>query len=248
LAVLFLDGEYKMKLLPLTQGYLAMVADEDYERLRQYKWRLSKNQENKLYAKRAFSQDGWVRQVYLHHEVLGMISPPRGYVVDHINGNGLDCRRENLRLCTQAQNLQNKPPKKNSRSRYKGVTIYESKKGYRYYARITKNRKTHCLGKFKDEYTAMAMYNAWSYQLFGRFAYLNTWTGPSIAGEPDPLAEELKRIPYRDEVPYPHDPSERFYYVWKLPEGKRSRPQGQTPPETVERKLKHSNKTFLMSP
>ena len=206
-----------MNLLPLTQGQVAIVDDEDYARLKHFNWYIKRNINNKLYAARSLRCNGWSRQVYLHHEVLGMISAPPGKVVDHINGNTLDCTRSNLRICTWAENMRNRPSKKNTRSKYKGVKVRKCKSGYRYQARINFEKKYYYLGSFKDEYSAMAAYNVMAVKLHGRFAYINTWNGPSIPGEPDPMAEELAKIPHRDLVPYPHDPSERLIYIYKFP-------------------------------
>ena len=223
-----------MNLLPLTQGYVAIVDDDDYERLKNHKWRAKRHYGNKLYAVRYVCMNGWAKQVFLHHEVLGLTSAPPGRVVDHINGNSLDCTRANLRICTHAQNCQNRRHQKNSRSKYKGVKIIEEKSGFRYRAAITANNKLYYLGTFKDEYSAMAAYNVMAIRLHGKFAYINTWNGPSIPGQPDPLAEELKKIPHRDLVPYPHDPSERFVYCYKLPPDEknvRKQPKSKTYPD-----------------
>ena len=206
-----------MELLPLTQGYVAIVDDEDYERLKRFNWCVTANTYGNKYAVRSLYKNGWLKQVFLHHEVLGLISAPPGRVVDHINGNSLDCTRGNLRICTHAQNCRNRRRQKNSRSKYKGVKIIEVKSGFRYRAAITADNKRYHLGSFKDEYSAMASYNVMALKLHGKFASINTWNGPSIPGEPDPLAEELAKIPHRDLVPYPHDPSERLIYIYKLP-------------------------------
>jgi HNH endonuclease len=217
-----------MKILPLTQGNFALVDDEDYERLKHHKWCFKSTYGNKLYAVRCECRNGWVKYIFLHHEVLGYTSAIPGRVVDHINGNSLDCTRKNLRICTQAQNCRNRQQQKNSRSKYKGVKIKERKSGYRYHAVITAENKSHYLGSYKDEYSAMAAYNVMAVKLHREFAYLNTWNGPSIPGQPDPLAEELEKIPHRDLVPYPHDPSERLIYIYKLPgkeKGKENKPQ-----------------------
>jgi len=206
-----------VELLPLTQGYIALVDDEDYERLKHYSWYSVRNKNSKVYAARMMHKNGWAKQVSLHHEVLGYISAPTGRVVDHINGNTLDCTRNNLRICTQAQNLRNKPSKKNTRSKYKGVKIVTVKSGLRYHAGITVENKSYYLGSYKDEYSAMAAYNVMAVKLHGKFAYLNTWNGPSIPGQPDPMAAQLEKIPHRNLVPYPHDPSERLFYIYKFP-------------------------------
>jgi hypothetical protein len=83
-----------MREIPLTQGLVALVDDEDYERLAQHKWCVLRTGSN-VYAKRT------KRALLMHREVM---LPPPGMVVDHINHNGLDNRRSNLRICSQAEN------------------------------------------------------------------------------------------------------------------------------------------------
>jgi len=230
-----------MSVLPLNHGYIALVDDEDYERLKQFNWYCKLKKDNKVYAARMRHKNGWAKQVFLHHEVLGFTSAPPGRVVDHINGNTLDCSRANLRICTQAQNLRNRPSKKNSRSKYKGVKIVKVKSGYRYKANIAVRKKSYYLGSFKDEYSAMATYNVVALKLHGKFAYINTWNGPSIPGEPDPLAEELAKIPHRDLVPYPHDPSEKLIYIYKFPpheKNVRKKPKSNTHPDPPDNRKK----------
>ena len=63
-----------MELLPLTQGYVAIVDEEDYERLKRFKWYVTANTYGNKYAARSLYKNGWAKQVFLHHEVLGLIS------------------------------------------------------------------------------------------------------------------------------------------------------------------------------
>lgn len=88
-----------MKRIPLTQGYEALVSDEDYERVSALKWYAAEMKPGYVYAKRDF---GGGRQVGMHRFILGT---PKGMVADHINGNTLDNRRENLRSVTHAENV-----------------------------------------------------------------------------------------------------------------------------------------------
>lgn len=91
--------------------------------------------------------------------------------VDHINGNGTDNRRENLRIASHAQNLANRDGWRNSSSKYKGVTFY--KRDQKWQAKIAPHGKSIHLGYFEDEMEAAKAYNAAALQHFGAFARLN---------------------------------------------------------------------------
>lgn len=100
------------------------------------------------------------------------MNPAKGFVVDHINGNGLDNRRENLRISTQAQNLWNAKKHKDSSSIYKGVS--KRRNDTNWSARIMKNGKAQHIGMFTTETEAASAYNRVAKELFGEFAILNT--------------------------------------------------------------------------
>lgn len=105
-----------MKKIPLTQGKYALVDDEDYEYLSQWKWQYHP----KGYATRR----GSIKM----HRIINQT--PIGMVTDHINGDGLDNRKLNLRSCTQAQNTMNRRLGRNSKSGYKGVVWREKSKDF----------------------------------------------------------------------------------------------------------------------
>ncbi len=86
-----------MKLIPLTQGKFAKVDDEDFDKFGKIKW-CAKKFGNTFAATRR-------KSIYLHREIMGN---PNGMFIDHINHDGLDNRKENLRVCTLKQNCQNK--------------------------------------------------------------------------------------------------------------------------------------------
>lgn len=98
---------------------------------------------------------------------------PKGMDVDHINGNTRDNRRENLRVCTHAQNLAAGRPAKraNSKSKYNGVGW--NKSANQWMARIRINGKLTYLGCFKDETAAARAYDKAAREHFGEFARLN---------------------------------------------------------------------------
>jgi len=93
--------------------------------------------------------------------------------VDHINGDNLDNRKKNLRLCTYAENNRNRKPLENKTSKYKGVGLNKNYKIKTWQARIVKNSKRYSLGYFKNEKEAALAYNQAAKKYFGEFAYLN---------------------------------------------------------------------------
>jgi len=153
------------KLIPLTQDKFAIVDADDYDRLCKYKWYAAKKRRN-YYAKRRCPHG-----IVAMHRVI--LNAPRGLVVDHINHNGLDNRKENLRLCTVAQNCRNARPctRPNQWSKYKGVTFHKRRKHFM--AAIRYNRKKYFLGYFKNQIDAAKAYDKKARELFGEFAYLN---------------------------------------------------------------------------
>ncbi len=100
------------------------------------------------------------------------MKPGRGYCVDHINGDGLDNRKDNLRIVTIAENNYNKRKSKNVRSsQYKGVSI--DKRTNRWRAIIYYKYRKINLGMFGDEIDAARAYDEAANELFGEFAKLN---------------------------------------------------------------------------
>lgn len=108
------------KPITITRGQVALVDDEDYVWLSQWKWQAIPGKSGTMYAKRRGNvRKGDKAQTVLMHRVI--LNSPLGFDVDHINGNGLDNRRSNLRVVTTSQNLANRRRFKNNRSGYKGV-------------------------------------------------------------------------------------------------------------------------------
>ena len=164
-------GDSIMKQIKLTQGYVALVDDEDFEWLNQWKWCIQKNERNNyaMRGKYAKGGGGLERETIKMHRVI--LNAQKGQEIDHINHNGLDNRKQNIRICTHQQNMQNQSCNKNTSSKYKGVTF--DKKAGRWRAQIRHNNITTRLGVFKIEQVAAKAYDAKAKELFGEFAYLN---------------------------------------------------------------------------
>lgn len=157
----------KHKKIQLTQGKFALVDAEDFEKLSKYSWCF----DGRNYAVR----NKWDKKnkigkiVYMHRELFGV---DIGKYVDHINGNQLDNRKENLRIVTHAENIRNqKVNPKRGRSKYKGV--YWNKEKNKWQAQITFNYKCKSLGRFFKEKDAAIAYNHAAKELFGEYANLN---------------------------------------------------------------------------
>lgn len=136
-----------MKLIPLTKGYFAQVDDEDLEWLNQWKWNARVDRKT-VYAVRCHKkEDGNFVTVGMHRQILGLTDPKT--LGDHIDGNGLNNTRKNLRPCTNKENLMNRGPNINSLSRFKGVSWHKSSK--RWQSTITILGKKKHLGYFDNE-------------------------------------------------------------------------------------------------
>ncbi len=154
-----------MKEIPLTQGKVAIVDDEDYGYLMQWKWRFHSGG----YAVTNTSRkDGKRKLIYMHRLVM---NASEDIQVDHVNRkNKLDNRKENLRLCNQSQNNCNKEGLDNSSSLYKGVVCVKPDMSYQ--MQIALDHKTTSK-MFSNEIAAANYYNHLAKEIHGEFALLN---------------------------------------------------------------------------
>jgi len=153
-------------------NHIILIDDEDYDKIKGYTWsialrgRLSKT----FYISGYKHKSG--RNAYrpfLHRLIMDC---PDGFCVDHINGNALDNRKQNLRICTQQQNSfnSNKQNIKTS-SVYKGVTFDKARNKYQ--AQIKINYKHKIIGRYETEDQAAIAYNIAALENFGEYAKLN---------------------------------------------------------------------------
>ena len=159
-----------MKQIPLTQGQFALVDDEDFEELNKFKWQAMKDRVT-YYAVRTVYDRPNKKQyaVLMHRFILGLTDPKiQG---DHIDHNGLNNQRSNLRVATRKQNIRNSTGNKKAMSIYKGVTFYT--KENKWVAQISINGKNKYLGIFTDEIEAAKKYDEMAKLHYGEFAYLN---------------------------------------------------------------------------
>lgn len=151
--------------IPLTRGLEAIVDAADYERLAAVKW-YAQPAHSGHYAKRHVQSGGVRQDVYMHRVVLGV-----DQTVDHINGNRLDNRRANLRVCDPAQNAWNRAGR--GALGFKGI----SPNGSGWKAEIRARGKPRYLGSFRTPEDAARAYDKAAAELHGDFASLNFGDG-----------------------------------------------------------------------
>ena len=140
-----------MREIPLTQGKVAFVDDKDFEELVAYKWHARKCK-NRFYAGRQIKKNGVVCQVLAMHNVI--MDPEFGTEVDHIDGNGLNNQRLNLRAVSHRVNCQNIHVSKSSK--FTGVSW--SKSALLWLAQLKYQGTTRSLGHFQTEEEACEAY------------------------------------------------------------------------------------------
>lgn len=155
---------WNMMKIKLTQGKFALIDDLDYVSVSKHSWCY-----NAGYAKCRWLSQSWTMQRFL----LG--NAPVGQTIDHINGDKLDNRRSNLRICTKGQNNCNTFLRKDNKSGYKGVSQIKLKHSTKWLASIRDNGKKCYLGYFSTPSEAAMAYNRVARTLQGEYARLNVW-------------------------------------------------------------------------
>ena len=158
------------KVIPLTQGQIAIVDAEDYDFLMQWKWYADwKHGIKGYYAARKSRVGEFDRETtVLMHRVIA--KAPRGMDCDHRNLNSLDNRKENLRVATRSQNNANRRKHKQNRSGFKGVGYHANTSDKVWEARIKVNGRLRYLGSYSNPEDAHAAYLKAATETFGEFA------------------------------------------------------------------------------
>ena len=160
-----------MKKIKLMNKKYALVDDEDFDFLNQFRWYA--HRDNRRNGVMDYVDRNWRRGGKSFHERMHRVimKAPKGILIDHIDMNPLNNQKSNLRRATQSQNMMNRGAQKNSSSLFKGVfwSLWASK----WRAQIVSNKKSIHLGYFNSKKEAALAYNKAADEYFGEFAKLN---------------------------------------------------------------------------
>jgi hypothetical protein len=162
-----------VRTIPLTQGKEALVDDCDYEYLTQWKWRFERGGHRRTGYAVCWDAGSKLRKLVKMHRLVaergGLTTD--GKQIDHVDGNGLNNCRDNLRLATSSQNRANLRRARNNTSGFKGVQWHRQNGRFRAYIRVA--GRQHHLKYFHDPRDAARAYNEAALKHFGEFACLN---------------------------------------------------------------------------
>lgn len=151
----------------LSSGIICQVDDEDLERLNSHRWFVIKKKHT-CYAVAFKKVDGKTVSTTMHRLLT---AAKDGELVDHMDRNGLNNKKSNLRICNISENSTNRKKKAGTSSNYRGVSY--AKKNKAWFVFISKNKKKKFIGAFKDEEQAARAYDREAKILHGQFANLN---------------------------------------------------------------------------
>lgn len=154
-----------MRFVALTRGQVALVDDEDFEAVSRHRWH-ARVSGSLFYAQRTTPRPHKT-EVSMHREIMSAV---RGQEIDHINRDGLDNRKANLRFVTRQQNNANMRGRVGT-SQFKGVCW--SAYHHKWQAQIRRNGRNQTIGRFNTERAAAVAYDAAAFAQFGEYAWLN---------------------------------------------------------------------------
>jgi len=154
-----------LKYIKLTKGHTAIIDDEDYEKVSEFKW---------CYHNQGYAAGRRNKKYLLMHRIILEVTDPKVFI-DHIDCNKLNNQKNNLRIVTHQLNQANRPRPRQNTSNYKGVSLVSYSKTWR--ARIMFNYKEINLGTYASKHEAAKAYNKKALELFGEYAYLNKIEG-----------------------------------------------------------------------
>jgi len=156
-----------MRIIKLTKNRIALIDEEDFERVNQYKWYAGDGGTGKYYAKRRpyHKATGKYGTVAMHRFIM---DAPIDMEVDHIDGNSLNNQKYNLRICTHAENSRNLRVRKSSKTGYRGVSFDTQTNSWR--ATITYQGIFYNLGRYKSFEDAIKARKLKEKELFGEFS------------------------------------------------------------------------------
>lgn len=157
------------KEIPLTQNQFAIVDEDDYERLSRHKWCISYSRDC-YYARRSGRVSGKKITLQMHRVVLGL-EYGDNLIIDHINRNGLDNRKSNLRIVSQKTNSYNCKMQRHNTSGYRGVAFCKQTGKYTSY--ITINGIQKHLGFYKTPIEAALAHDVASLLVYKENAIIN---------------------------------------------------------------------------
>lgn len=155
-----------MRKILLTQNQFALVDNDDYDYINQWKWCAKKIYDNVYCAVRVGKRPRRER-IYMHRVIMNV---EKTLEIDHIDGNPLNNQKYNLRICKHSENMLNRKKKKTNTTGYKGVRPTSNNK---YQALICVNGKQTCIGTFENPIDAARAYDQRAKKLHGDFARLN---------------------------------------------------------------------------
>ena len=159
-----------MRKIKLTKGKYTLVDDSDYQSLNKHKWYAWTPNQRDFYAIRDKMANRKRIQIRMSRF---LINAEKGQIVDHINHNTLDNRKNNLRICNRKENAQNMKKPSSNKSGYKGVSWFKTRNKWR--VAIVFNGKQIHAGYFENILDAAKAYNAAATKFFGKFAHINSF-------------------------------------------------------------------------